>query len=353
MARGLADRRRSLLIDWRVARALRCDAGAVAGSNKLRGGLLFTFRLIPLIAGELALRGIDARALVARAGLPPAALAGEVTAPLDRITAFVDDAAAALASSTYGLGLAARVPAGVYGISEFLVRSSPNVAVGLRALSDFAALINPIGRFHLADTPDAMELHYAVPGERDALGAHLNEYTIALLARYFDVLLGEKMPLRQVWFAHARTSDALAVGEHFGCNVRFAAPDCGLAIGRDILARSPHTANAPLFEFLLGQARAQLARHGAEDVVTQLMRVIEVRLASGALGVEQVASAMATSSRTLQRLLTEAGTSYRDVLSHVRARRRTELARAGVAEPQIATQLGFPNVYAMHRALDD
>jgi hypothetical protein len=62
---------------------------------------------------------------------------------------------------------------------------------------------------------------------------------------------------------------------------------------------------------------------------------------------------MATSSRTLQRLLTEAGTSYRDVLAHVRARRRTELARAGVAEPQIATQLGFPNVYAMHRALDD
>jgi hypothetical protein len=125
-------------------------------------------------------------------------------------------------------------------------------------------------------------------------------------------------------------SRTLAVAEHFGCKARFAAPDCSLAISRDILARSPHTANAPLFEFLSSQARAQLARHGSEDVVTQ----------SRPRWRRAAARCSASSPRRARAIAT---------CSHVRARRSTELARAGVAEPQIATQLGFP----MHGALDD
>ena len=78
-----------------------------------------------------------------------------------------------------------------------------------------------------------------------------------------------------------------------------------------------------------------------------------MRLARGDLQIEAIASALAITHRTLQRRLTEAGTSYRAVLAHVRRRRRAELQRDGVPEAKIAEHLGFPDVRAMRRSLSE
>jgi AraC-like DNA-binding protein len=154
-----------------------------------------------------------------------------------------------------------------------------------------------------------------------------------------------------VWFTHGRDRKADDVAAHFGCEVRFAARDCGIAIARSTLARSARTADPPLFGFLLQQARAQLSRIGSNDVVSQVMRVIEVRLARGDVGAAAVAAAMATTVRSMQRHLGDAGTTYREVLDHVRLRRLEELRRGGVAENDIARELGFADTKSMRRAL--
>jgi AraC-like DNA-binding protein len=135
--------------------------------------------------------------------------------------------------------------------------------------------------------------------------------------------------------------------------VRFQAADCGFAVARDVLARRPLTSDPPLHEFLLGQARAQLGRIGPVDIVSQVARVIEVRLPAGEVGAADVARAMATTVRSLQRHLADAGTAYRDVLMHVRLRRRAELRQGGVSEPEVARQLGFADARSMRRSLDD
>jgi AraC-like DNA-binding protein len=67
---------------------------------------------------------------------------------------------------------------------------------------------------------------------------------------------------------------------------------------------------------------------------------------------QDIASAMATTLRSLQRHLEAAGTSYREVLRHVRLRRRAELERSGLSASEIARRLGFSNVSVMRRALD-
>jgi AraC-like DNA-binding protein len=60
---------------------------------------------------------------------------------------------------------------------------------------------------------------------------------------------------------------------------------------------------------------------------------------------------MATTVRSLQRHLGEAGTTYREVLDHVRQRRFEELRRGGVAESDIAKELGFADVKSLRRAM--
>lgn len=313
-----------------------------------RSGPLFTFRLVPVIAGMLARRGLDVAELLEEAGLPLAAVRGEVTAPLSRMHDFIARCAVRLDSPLFGIELAAALPGGAYGVAEFLVRSAPSVEAGLGVLRDFAALINPSGQFRLVDG----RLHYSFGTERDTLGCHLNEYTIAYIVKQFGAVLGERLPLANVWFSHARQGGADQVAAHFACPVRFQARDCGFEVTREVLARAPRTADPLLFQFLLDQARAQLARLGSLDIVSQVVRALESRLHSGELDAASIARALALSPRSLQRHLDAAGTTYRDVLAHVRERRRAELRAGGVAEAEIARQLGFSDARAMRRSLD-
>lgn len=318
-------------------------------------GVLFTYRGIPLIAGLLAKAGVDAATLLDDCGIPQAAMRGEITAPLSRIQKFVERAASILKAPLFGLDLAHLVPSGAYGVTEFLVRSSATVEAGLRVLCELAPLINPVGEFRFEITPAGDgEIRYRVGAQRDTLGCHLNEYTIAYLTRNISVVLGRDVKLTRVWFSHARgAAEEALVAKRFGSDVKFRAADCGFAVPRAELANAPRTADQALFEFLYAQAKAQLARIGPVDIVSHVVRIIEARLPHGDVAAPAVAAAMATTTRSLQRHLGEAGTSYRDVLAHVRRRRRVELSHGGVAEAEIARQLGFADARSMRRSLDE
>ncbi len=316
------------------------------------GGPLFRFRMVPVIAGMLAMHRIDALALVREAGLPDEAMHGEVTAPLARVVRFIDLAAERLHAPLFGIDLGERVPAGAFGVTEFLMRSAPSVEAALRVLCEFAPLINPMLEFRYVRRGAQGHLHLAVPSQRGALGCHLNEYTLMIAVRQFSGVLGARLPLERAWFAHPRREQADAVAARFGCAVAFGAADCGLTLARDWLERAAPTADAPLFEFLQAQARAQLANLAARDIVTQVAQVVETRLPGGSVSGDAIAAAMAMTLRSLQRHLADAGTSYREVLQHVRRRRHAELTRAGLAPADIARRLGFSTVSAMRRSLE-
>ncbi|MBV8759931.1 MAG: AraC family transcriptional regulator ligand-binding domain-containing protein [Deltaproteobacteria bacterium] len=315
-------------------------------------GALFSFRMVPVISSMLAVRRIDVAPLVREAGLPDEALQGDVIAPLERIQTLLDLAARRADLPLFGIELAERVPTGAFGLTEFLMRSAPSCETALLALCEFSPLINPLLEFRFTKQPATGYLHFAVPGQRAALGTHLNEYTLMLAVRQFSGVLGEPLAPARVWFAHTDRDRAAALAARFSCPVELGAADCGFAITERSLARRPPTADPALFDFLSSQARAQLANVGSRDIISQVARVIEARLASGALSGADIARAMATTFRSLQRHLAAAGTTYRDVLQHVRLRRRAELARTGLTPNEIATRLGFSNVSAMRRSLD-
>lgn len=322
------------------------------GAMPPRPALLFTLRLVPAISTLLARRGIDAVPLLLAAGVPLAAMRGEITVPLPRVQKFVARAAAALGTDAFGIELASAMPSGSFGIAEFVVRSAATIGDSIRMLCELCPLINPISNMRfVVDARGDGRFHYAVGSERDMLGAHLNEFSIAYIVNQFRAIQGAPMPLVEVWFAHARPTGAEAVARFFACPVRFQAADCGFAASRDVLAMPTRTAEPVLYGFLYDQARAQLARSGELDIVTHLVRVLETRLRTAPLGADEVARSMAMTPRTLQRQLAAAGTSYRAVLAHVRARRRAELVGSGMAEATIATHLGFSDVRSMRRSL--
>lgn len=306
--------------------------------------------MVPLLARMLAAKNIDCGELVAQAKLPPEAVNGEVTAPLARVLKLVQLVADKLDAPNLGLQLAELVPSGAFGVAEFLVRAAPNVETGLSILSELAPLINPVGEFRFVADDRGGEVHYSIAGNPQTLERHLNEYTIAYVVKQLRLVVPE-IKLTRVWFSHARTSELEAVGTWFGAPVEFKQKDCGFALDRATLDRAPRTADAALFQFLLAQGRAQLAYVGTHDLVSQVVRVIEVRLANGEVDIAAISHAMATTPRSLQRGLAAAGTSFRAVLAHVRSQRRDQLARAGKTPTEIAHALGFADARSMRRSI--
>ncbi|HEY4179274.1 MAG TPA: AraC family transcriptional regulator ligand-binding domain-containing protein [Kofleriaceae bacterium] len=313
---------------------------------------LFTFRPIPTIAGMLESRGIAVIPLLDKAGLPHDAITSTITAPLVRIQAFVDDVAEQLDAPLLGLDLVDLVPLGSYGVAEFAVHSAPSIEVALSALCELSPLLNPLNDMRYIADASGCEIHFSYAGLRDSLGMQLNEYTIALIARHFQGVLGKPLALERAWFAHGRRERAEEVARRLDCNVAFQKHDSGFALTSDVIAHRPANANPALFDFLLTQARAQLANMGGTNIVAQTVRTIEARLAVKEVTASAIAEAMATTERTLQRHLAEAGTSFRDVLTRVRLRRRAELERADLTETEIATRLGFANARTMKGSLD-
>lgn len=315
--------------------------------------MLFTFRQVPVIAGMLKDAGIDPLELVRSAGLPEDAVRGEVTAPLFRIQEFIDTAAKRLDAPLFGLDFADRVPRGTFGVSEFVVHASPTVQHGLAALCECSPLINPLLDMRYVADQHGCEIRFSFAAQRDVLGMHLNEYTVSFISKHFALVLGSDLPLERAWFAHGRRDHADEVGQRLGCRVTFQGADCGFAVASDVIARKPSSANPALYEFLMTQARTQLANLGKNDIIGQVVRVLEARLPTGEVTATAVAEAMATTQRSLQRHLSEAGTSFRAVVTRVRSRRRDELARGGLSETEIATRLGFANARSMRRSLED
>jgi AraC-like DNA-binding protein len=320
----------------------------------MRGTQLFTFRMVPAIAAMLVKRSCDPRQLLRETGLPLEALTAEVTAPIGRIQELVDRAALVLARPLLGLDLVDAAQPGTFGLAEFVGRFAPTVRQGFETFCESVPLVNPIIDWRYVPGRRECVMQLAVPGSREGLGVHLNEFAVGIVMKLAHAGLDRPLAITRVWFAHARRDAALAaqIAERLACPVAFEQVTCGFAFDADEGERAPRMADPALYEFHVTQTRNQVASLGNDDVIAHVSRAIEMRLPRGDLRIEAIASALAVTHRTLQRRLTEAGTSYRSVLAHVRRRRRAELLRDGVPEVKIAELLGFVDARAMRRSLE-
>nr|MBA3458162.1 AraC family transcriptional regulator ligand-binding domain-containing protein [Deltaproteobacteria bacterium] len=262
---------------------------------------LFTLQAMPAIAARLALRGFDPATMLRTAGLPESQLEAEVTAPLSRLTAFMDAAAAKLEDPILGITLADTLDPSAFGFTAFASRAAPTVRLGLRTLSDLAALINPIGLFTLHERSPTATLEYVVAGSDRGLGCHLNEHTLWLVARYAKDALAGGFPLERAWVLHHRDALGIAALEaRLECSVEFGAPSVGFSFASALLDARPRGADEQLFEFLTAQARGLLDAR-TSDVIAAVMRAIELRIADPQLGISKIAKVLALSPRSVQR----------------------------------------------------
>jgi AraC-like DNA-binding protein len=164
---------------------------------------------------------------------------------------------------------------------------------------------------------------------------------------------GTRQPLRALRVELARNEDHREIHEaHYGCPVKFKARRNAIFFRTSDLDLPFVTYNAELLAMLSPQLDRELARRKAEQTLVAQVKWVLVRLLGGHQPeILEVAKELGMSCRTLQRRITEEGTSFRQLVSEA----RRELARHYLLQPSLqlgetACLLGYEDPNSFFRA---
>jgi AraC-like DNA-binding protein len=312
---------------------------------------LVRFRLVPVAVAALAELRIDARPLLGRLGISDAPTSEPMYLPLGKVQLFLDGCAELAGDPLFGWNLARRLPLGVYGIVEFVMRTAGTLRDGIEAARRYGALINGLMAFQSSERSDEVSFGFEVPGERDAAGVQLNEYTIHYMLRLVSSFTSGESPVTAVELAHRRRDGELLEAALPDVRVRFGAPKCRIWIRRSALDGTSPLSEPGLHRFLADQIISAFASEATDDTVRAVYDTLAGRLGRESLECNRVARQLALSPRTLQRRLLNAGTSYRDVVDLVRQERARELVLVeSLSIAEIATRVGYQDSAVFARA---
>lgn len=181
------------------------------------------------------------------------------------------------------------------------------------------------------------------PEEYDALLS-----SIALTCKH---LLTNDFCLVKVEFPHPEPKDISGFQRMFKCPLVFNSNKAALHISTQLVDLPLPTANPELAQTNDKICEDYLARLDRDDVVTQVRHYLYSDLHVGEPQMEQVAHAMHLSTRSLQRKLTDRGTSFKCLLDSTRqelARQYLEQSHLTISE--ISYRLGFSHISNFSRA---
>lgn len=141
----------------------------------------------------------------------------------------------------------------------------------------------------------------------------------------------------------------------FGCPIRYGAPRNALVLKSADLERPFPGHNPELLEILTPALASALGELQARSMVREQVKVVLKRcLASGRPDLSDVARDLGMSERTLQRRITDEGTTFRDLLVEA----RQELGRQLLSDPsaeidEVAYLLGYQDTSSFYRAFRD
>src|SRR5690554_184759 len=155
----------------------------------------------------------------------------------------------------------------------------------------------------------------------------------------------------RIEFDHEREKGIDHVKEVLGCDVVFGARESRLYFPVEILSyASPH-AEPELLALHERFASEQVARLEKKDIVGQVERIIAELLDSGEVTLDAVAERLGIKPRTLRTRLTEAETSFNQVLADFRYRlARQLLATTDESIDEIVYLTGFSEPSTFYRA---
>ena len=302
-------------------------------------------------AGQL---GVPVHEALKRSRLPETALARRGV-PISLLAARQawSSIGAASGDPVFGLRIAEQLEVGGLDLLDFVTRSSATWGAAVNRFVRYAPLVAQAGTMSLVVEGNRVRFRHHVRG-----GLHIvSEMILGLFLRRSRQFSGEPLRPLSVRFMHRNRVKSPEYERLFDAPVRFEADCDELVFARDTLDLPFRTAEPRLAELLDYCAESRLTElrtippvlpAGADDVRAALRAC----LAEGNANLDRVAERLNVSQRSLQRQLSELGTSHRALLREERELLSREiLARDTPSHAELARALGYASRRSVSRAL--
>jgi AraC-like DNA-binding protein len=292
---------------------------------------------------EVARRlGLDPERMIRAAGLNPAHLADpDLRIPAAAVVGLLEASAQQAHCLTLGLQMAESWRMSDFGAISLLLTHQRTLREALAATIRYRHLLNDSIALEIEEAGRLVIVREELVVTGTPSSRQATELAIGVIFRMFRALLGAEWKPRSVCFTHAAPLDLGVHRRVFGPVVHFRAEFNGIVCAAEDLDR-PNPAADPAMaghalryvESLPGAKQPSLAQ--------EVRRSIHILLPRGRASVEQVAQAMGTHPRMLQRQLEASGESFSALLNET----RRELAVRHLENPaysltQVAELLGY------------
>lgn len=295
--------------------------------------------------------GIDASALAGELGISPAMLADpDHRIPLSLSGRLWQAAVAATGDDAFGIEASRYVRPGTFHALGGAFLSSPTLGAALERAARFSRVTSDVAEAStIVDGHDvAFVLRWRTGDERPAFEAVDAVFSSVVRASRF--LLGRQLSPTRVELERPVPERRARFDAFFRCPVVFDAPHPVLAFDRSDAEGAIPGGSARLAAASDGLVQRYLDELDSAEVTQRVRAVLVDAIAAGEPDIAAVATELALSPRSLQRRLSEEGTTYRLVLAGLRRELADALLDDGRSVTETALRLGFSESAAFSRA---
>ncbi|MFI6041276.1 AraC family transcriptional regulator ligand-binding domain-containing protein [Nocardia sp. NPDC051321] len=307
------------------------------------------------VISQLSAAGLDRDRLIRETGLPEWTMAGDdVHLPSHTFSRLWEIGEHGLGDPDVALNVARRYQLPTLGLYDYLFSTAPTLGAGLATCGPYVTAVTTNHRFDLVTERDGEVTLYLDMIRGEGRGRDLTQLwgLTAVLSRARRVVREPIVPLR-ISLRQSAPAKMETFIEVFGtAAIEFDAPVDAMVFRASDMDLPLTTSDPVLAAILRPLAEAlppppPLATAWPERVATALADALE----TGDTSLDQVARRLATSPRTLQRRLMEAGTTWRQELDRARTARLSKATSGGpLSRSRQAELLGYSDAGSMRRA---
>jgi AraC-like DNA-binding protein len=231
------------------------------------------------------------------------------------------------------------------------ILSAATAADAIELISSYKRLLCPEHLVVRAEEPGRVVLTYRWPAADRPLPQTLADAELAFIVEMCrrGTRMPELSPI-EIQVGTASLAPGSIHADFFRCPIRLGAADPAVVLREEDVDRPFVTFNAQMLAALLPYLQASAPPRESE-AVARVRSVVAERLRGQRPSARTVAKELAMSTRTLQRLLRDHGTSFREVLDQVRNdHARGYLTSTSFSDSEISFLLGFEDPNSFYRA---
>lgn len=295
-------------------------------------------------------RGLDAEVLLAKSGVPIGATDEmDVHHLSDLFSGMWEQAVVMTGDASIGLTSPGH-PLAAFGVVAHMLLSSTNLLAAAKCLARFAALVSPTFAMDVVREDRGYVVSFSISGGRRPVPMQRFDFLAMVFLAGAQWITGRRLIPNVIHMPFPEPEDSIPWRLAYGCPIVFNASSFRGEFNASDFEEAIPTGDPAIADMcvrMTEQAAQEFGEHFTGKVRQLLTRILH----KGDPRREQVAEMLCVSERTLQRRLSEEGTSFAELVDAVRRERAERmLARGYLSVTEMACELGFSDPSNFYRA---